>query len=63
MYLGALFAFLLPAATSFVSAVTFTPVYAQGDPGSGIAGYNLLSPDDKGENNFPSQFPHCPHTI
>ncbi len=27
---------------------TFAPVYAQGDPGNGIGGYNLLSPDDRG---------------
>lgn len=26
---------------------TFTPVYAQGDPGHGIGGYNLLSPADQ----------------
>jgi peroxiredoxin len=26
---------------------TFTPVYAQGDPGGGIGGYDLLSPNDR----------------
>jgi hypothetical protein len=28
------------------SGGTFTPVYAQGDPGTGIGGYNLASPAD-----------------
>jgi hypothetical protein len=37
----------LVASTPAVTLGQFTPVYAQGDPGSGIGGYNLIRPADQ----------------